>query len=88
MIVFGIATMMDPNNNPESPDQDQLDAEDAQKRAILVRFVSEMLILLTGVCLGFFWSHYAEGISNEANIIMMLALIIIGLLRYIHLTRK
>ena len=80
--------MDDLQDNPEPQDQNQLDADDARKRKVTVRFIGEMLILLMGVSIGFFWSHYAEGISNEANIIMMLLLIIIGLVRYIYLTRK
>lgn len=79
---------MEPNDNPNPHDQENLDEEDVRKRSIMIRFVGEMTWLLSGVCLGFFWSHYAEGISNEANIIMMLSLIILGLLRYIQLTRK
>lgn len=75
-------------NKPNANDPATAESEDAHKRAVTVRFVVEMLILLTGVSIGFFWCHYVEGISNEGNIIMMLLIIIIGLVRYIYLTRK
>lgn len=63
------------------------DASDSRQSELTGTFLKELLILIVGLGIGFFWSQYSEA-SQEAHLVIGLLIVILCLVRYIYLFVK
>jgi len=64
---------------------DRSDAEEIRRTSLTTLFAKEVFTLLLGVMIGFGWSKYSDAVSQEAHLVILLALVVLCLVRYIYL---
>lgn len=76
----------DQPTTPNDPD-DELERELAQDN-VHTQFLKESGILLLGVLIGFLWHMYFSETSQEAHLVVSLAIVILCMVRYIYLISR
>lgn len=75
-------------NHPDGPPSYSVEPDSEQPASsrsdFVPRFVTEVVILLIGLFIGFFWSQYSREVSPDAHIIIALLIVIMVLTRLIY----
>ncbi len=84
-----IAMSNDPpsSESPENDPSDEFDREFATDN-VHTQFLKESGILLLGVLIGFLWHMYFSETSQEAHLVVSLAIVILCMVRYIYLISR
>lgn len=76
--------MNDPVDAENKSQEPSAEPDTFQAPAYVPVFIKETIILVLGISIGFLWSSYLRESTEEANLVVALAIVILCLVRLIY----